>query len=106
MLWMLVNPLTAVLTQFTLIGYAGVYTLYLKRATPQNIVIGGAAGAAPPLLGWVAMTGEVHVHALILFAIIFIWTPPHFWALAIERSEEHKSETPSLMLLSYAAFWF
>ncbi|AXQ27688.1 protoheme IX farnesyltransferase [Solimonas sp. K1W22B-7] len=89
MLWFLVNPLTAVLTQFTLIGYAGVYTLYLKRATPQNIVIGGAAGAAPPVLGWVAVTGEVHPHALILFLIIFIWTPPHFWALAIERHKEY-----------------
>ena len=88
-LWFLVNPLTAVLTQFTLIGYAGVYTLYLKRATPQNIVIGGAAGAAPPVLGWVAVTGEVHPHALILFLIIFIWTPPHFWALAIERHKEY-----------------
>lgn len=97
MLWLLVNPLTAVLTQFTLIGYAGIYTLYLKRATPQNIVIGGAAGAAPPLLGWVAMTGEVHVHALILFAIIFIWTPPHFWALAIERRDEYaKVDIPML----------
>ncbi|WP_240954137.1 heme o synthase [Solimonas marina] len=97
MLWFLVNPLTAVLTQFTLIGYAGVYTLYLKRATPQNIVIGGAAGAAPPLLGWVAMTGEVHAHALILFAIIFIWTPPHFWALAIERRDEYaKVDIPML----------
>lgn len=88
-LWFLVNPLTAVLTQFTLIGYAGVYTLYLKRATPQNIVIGGAAGAAPPVLGWVAVTGEVHPHSLILFLIIFIWTPPHFWALAIERHKEY-----------------
>jgi len=88
-LWFLVNPLTAVLTQFTLIGYAGVYTLYLKRATPQNIVIGGAAGAAPPVLGWTAVTGEVHGHALILFLIIFVWTPPHFWALAIERHKEY-----------------
>jgi protoheme IX farnesyltransferase len=97
LLWWLVNPLTAVLTQFTLIGYAGIYTLYLKRATPQNIVIGGAAGAAPPLLGWVAMTGEVHAHALILFAIIFIWTPPHFWALAIERRDEYaKVDIPML----------
>jgi hypothetical protein len=78
MLWVFVNPLTAVLTQLTLIGYAGVYTMYLKRATPQNIVIGGAAGAAPPVLGWAAATGEVHAHALILFAIIFVWTPPHF----------------------------
>jgi protoheme IX farnesyltransferase len=89
LLWFLVNPLTAVLTQFTLIGYAGIYTLYLKRATPQNIVIGGAAGAAPPVLGWVAVTGEVHPHSLILFLIIFIWTPPHFWALAIERHKEY-----------------
>jgi len=96
-LWFLVNPLTAVLTQFTLIGYAGVYTLYLKRATPQNIVIGGAAGAAPPVLGWVAVTGEVHAHALILFAIIFIWTPPHFWALAIDRRDDYaKADIPML----------
>ena len=85
----LVNPLTAWLTLVTLIGYAGIYTVYLKRATPQNIVIGGAAGAAPPVLGWVAVTGEVHAHALILFLIIFIWTPPHFWALAIERHREY-----------------
>jgi protoheme IX farnesyltransferase len=88
-LWFLVNPLTAVLTQFTLIGYAGIYTLYLKRATPQNIVIGGAAGAAPPVLGWVAVTGEVHPYSLVLFLIIFVWTPPHFWALAIERHKEY-----------------
>lgn len=90
-LWFLVNPLTAVLTQFTLIGYAGIYTLYLKRATPQNIVIGGAAGAAPPVLGWVAVTGEVHPYSLVLFLIIFVWTPPHFWALAIERHKEYAS---------------
>lgn len=88
-LWFWVNPLTAVLTQFTLIGYAGVYTLFLKRATPQNIVIGGAAGAAPPVLGWAAVTGTIDPHALILFLIIFIWTPPHFWALAIERHKEY-----------------
>ena len=88
-LWFWVNPLTAVLTQFTLIGYAGIYTLYLKRATPQNIVIGGAAGAAPPVLGWVAMTGSVDPHSLLLFLIIFVWTPPHFWALAIERYKEY-----------------
>ncbi len=96
-LWFLVNPLTAVLTQFTLIGYAGIYTLYLKRATPQNIVIGGAAGAAPPVLGWVAVTGELHAHALVLFAIIFIWTPPHFWALAIDRRDDYaKADIPML----------
>jgi heme o synthase len=96
-LWFWVNPLTAWLTQFTLIGYAGIYTLYLKRATPQNIVIGGAAGAAPPVLGWTAVTGEIHGHALILFLIIFIWTPPHFWALAIERRDEYaKADIPML----------
>jgi len=96
-LWAFVNPLTAVLTQLTLIGYAGVYTMYLKRATPQNIVIGGAAGAAPPVLGWAAATGEVHAHALILFAIIFVWTPPHFWALAIDRRDEYaKADVPML----------
>ncbi len=88
-LWFLVNPLTAVLTQFTLVGYAGIYTLFLKRATPQNIVIGGAAGAAPPVLGWAAVTGTIDPHALILFLIIFVWTPPHFWALAIERRDEY-----------------
>ncbi|HEY0973616.1 MAG TPA: heme o synthase [Solimonas sp.] len=96
-LWFLVNPLTAVLTQLTLIGYAGIYTLYLKRATPQNIVIGGAAGAAPPVLGWAAVTGEIHAHALVLFAIIFIWTPPHFWALAIDRRDDYaKADIPML----------
>lgn len=89
LLWFAVNPLTAVLTQLALIGYAGVYTLFLKRATPQNIVIGGAAGAAPPVLGWAAVTGTVDPHALILFLLIFIWTPPHFWALAIERYKEY-----------------
>ncbi len=85
----LVNPLTAVLTFFSLIGYAVIYTVYLKRATPQNIVIGGAAGAAPPVLGWTAVTNEVTFAALLLFLIIFVWTPPHFWALAIARKEEY-----------------
>jgi len=85
----LVNPLTAWLTLATLIGYAGVYTLYLKRATPQNIVIGGAAGAAPPILGWTAVTGEIAPEPLLLFLIVFVWTPPHFWALAIERHREY-----------------
>ncbi len=84
-----VNSLTAVLTVASLIGYAFVYTMFLKRATPQNIVIGGLAGAAPPLLGWTAVTGEVHGHALLLVLIIFAWTPPHFWALAIHRREEY-----------------
>jgi len=84
-----VNVLTAVLTFLALIGYAVFYTMYLKRATPQNIVIGGAAGAAPPLLGWSAITNSVELGALLLFAIIFIWTPPHFWALAIHRQKEY-----------------
>jgi protoheme IX farnesyltransferase len=88
-LWFLVNPLTAVLTFLSLIGYAVVYTVFLKRATPQNIVIGGAAGAAPPLLGWAAITNEVTSSALLLFLIIFVWTPPHFWALAIARKDEY-----------------
>ncbi|MDG0992301.1 MAG: heme o synthase [Luminiphilus sp.] len=90
--WVLVvwvNVLTAVLTVASLIGYAFIYTMFLKRATPQNIVIGGLAGAAPPLLGWTAVTGEVHGHALLLVLIIFAWTPPHFWALAIHRREEY-----------------
>ncbi|HOP16850.1 MAG: protoheme IX farnesyltransferase [Chromatiaceae bacterium] len=90
MLWLLVNPLTALLTFLSLIGYAVVYTMYLKRATPQNIVIGGAAGAAPPVLGWAAVTGSVDPGALLLFLIIFTWTPPHFWALAIHRAEEYR----------------
>lgn len=88
-LWFLVNPLTAALTFTSLIGYAVIYTVFLKRATPQNIVIGGAAGAAPPILGWTAVTGEIHSNALLLFLIIFLWTPPHFWALAIARKEEY-----------------
>jgi protoheme IX farnesyltransferase len=86
-LW--VNALTAVLTFLSLIGYAVVYTVFLKRATPQNIVIGGIAGAAPPALGWAAVTGELHAHALLLVLIIFVWTPPHFWALAIFRREDY-----------------
>jgi protoheme IX farnesyltransferase len=88
-LYFLVNPLTAGLTFLSLMGYAFVYTMYLKRATPQNIVIGGAAGAAPPVLGWTAVTGQVDPHALLLFLIIFVWTPPHFWALALHRREEY-----------------
>jgi protoheme IX farnesyltransferase len=84
-----VNALTAVLTLLSLFGYAVVYTLYLKRATPQNIVIGGAFGATPPLLGWCAITNSIHPYALLLVLIIFVWTPPHFWALAIARREEY-----------------
>lgn len=84
-----INTLTAILTLLTLIGYAVIYTLFLKRATPQNIVIGGAAGAAPPMLGWTAVTGHLDPQALILVLIIFAWTPPHFWALAIHRHKEY-----------------
>lgn len=92
-----VNVLTAVLTFLSLIGYAVVYTVYLKRATPQNIVIGGAAGAMPPVLGWAAVTGEVPAGALLLFLIVFIWTPPHFWALAIHRRDDYaKVDIPML----------
>jgi heme o synthase len=84
-----VNLLTALLTFCSLIGYAIVYTMWLKRATPQNIVIGGAAGAAPPILGWAAVTNTIDPHALILFLIVFTWTPPHFWALAIARRDDY-----------------
>ena len=93
----LVNGLTAWLTLLSLIGYAVIYTMYLKHATPQNIVIGGAAGAAPPVLGWVAVTGTIDPNSLMLFLIIFTWTPPHFWALAIHRREEYaKVDVPML----------
>jgi heme o synthase len=97
LLYWLVNPLTAFLTLFGFIGYAFIYTLYLKRATPQNIVIGGLAGAIPPLLGWTAVTGEAHPYAWLLVLIIFVWTPPHFWALAIHRRDEYaKAGIPML----------
>lgn len=97
MLFVLVNPLTAWLTFASLLGYAVVYTLILKRATPQNIVIGGLAGAAPPLLGWTAVTGQFEGHGLLLVLIIFAWTPPHFWALAIHRKAEYaKADVPML----------
>lgn len=89
LLYLVVNPLTAWLTLLSLFGYAVVYTMFLKRATPQNIVIGGLAGAMPPLLGWTAVTGEIHSHALLLVMIIFAWTPPHFWALAIHRCDDY-----------------
>ena len=105
MLWFLVNPLTAILTFVSLIGYAVVYTAWLKRATPQNIVIGGAAGAAPPILGWTAVTNEVHAGALLLFLIVFVWTPPHFWALAIARKEEYaRVDIPMLPVTHGEAF--
>jgi protoheme IX farnesyltransferase len=102
---LLVNTLTAALTFASLIGYAVIYTVFLKRATPQNIVIGGAAGAAPPVLGWIAVTGELHAHALLLFLIIFTWTPPHFWALAIHRKDEYaKVDIPMLPVTHGVAF--
>jgi protoheme IX farnesyltransferase len=92
-----INPLTAALTFFSLIGYAGCYTLYLKHATPQNIVIGGLAGAIPPLLGWTAVTNAVSAEGLLLVLIIYVWTPPHFWALAIHRLEDYaKANVPML----------
>ncbi len=108
-----VNFLTAALTLLTVFGYTIVYTVYLKPRTPQNIVIGGAAGAAPPVLGWTAVTGSLSVDALILFLIIFLWTPPHFWALALYRCDEyakagipmlpvtHGSEFTRLSILAY-----
>ncbi|MGH8550885.1 MAG: heme o synthase [Methylococcales bacterium] len=100
-----VNPLCALLTFLSLIGYAVIYTVYLKHATPQNIVIGGAAGAAPPILGWCAVTGAVDPHALLLFLIIFVWTPPHFWALAVAKQHEYaKADIPMLPVTHGADF--
>ena len=98
LLFFFVNVLTAVLTFLSLIGYAVFYTMYLKHATPQNIVIGGAAGAAPPVLGWTSVAGSQGIeYALLLFLIVFIWTPPHFWALAIHRRDEYKkAQVPML----------
>jgi len=91
------NVLTAWLTLASLVGYAFIYTMFLKHATPQNIVIGGLAGATPPLLGWTAVTGEIHHNALLLVLIIFAWTPPHFWALAVHRKDEYaKAKIPML----------
>jgi protoheme IX farnesyltransferase len=99
------NRLCAVLTFLSLIGYAVVYSVFLKRSTPQNIVIGGAAGAAPPLLGWVAAAGEVEPGALLLFVIILLWTPPHFWALAIHRRDDYaRAEIPMLPVTHGIAF--
>ncbi len=97
-----VNTLTAVLTFASLIGYAVVYTVWLKHATPQNIVIGGAAGAAPPVLGWVAVTGHVDPYSLLLFLIIFTWTPPHFWALAIARRDDYAKAGIPMLPVAYS----
>jgi heme o synthase len=98
-----VNALTAVLTFCSLIGYAVIYTVWLKHATPQNIVIGGAAGAAPPVLGWTAVTGSVDPNALLLFLIIFTWTPPHFWALAIARRDEYAKAGIPMLPVAYSS---
>ena len=103
MLVLWVNPLTAILTFLSLIGYAIIYTVWLKRATPQNIVIGGAAGAAPPVLGWTAVTGSVDPNALILFLIIYVWTPPHFWALAIHRRRDYASVDIPMLPVTHGA---
>ncbi len=100
-----VNQLTAILTFASMVGYAVIYSMFLKRSTPQNIVLGGAAGAAPPVLGWTAVTGELHSEALLLFLIIFIWTPPHFWALAIKRVDDYsKAGVPMLPVTHGIAF--
>lgn len=102
---LLVNVLTAVLTLGSLVGYGFIYSMYLKRATPQNIVIGGAAGAAPPVLGWSAVSGSLDPHSLLLFCIIFAWTPPHFWALAIYRRRDYaKAHIPMLPVTHGADF--
>ena len=98
-----VNTLTAVLTFISLMGYAIIYTVYLKHMTPQNIVIGGAAGAAPPVLGWCAITGEIHPHALLLFLIIFVWTPPHFWALAVAKRKEYANAGIPMLPVTHGA---
>jgi protoheme IX farnesyltransferase len=105
MLILFVNVLTALLTFLSLVGYALIYTVFLKRATPQNIVIGGVAGAAPPLLGWTAVTGQLDYGGLLLLLIIFVWTPPHFWALAIYRVEEYRqAQIPMLPVTHGIAF--
>ncbi len=96
-----VNALTAILTFASMVGYAVIYSMFLKRTTPQNIVLGGAAGAAPPVLGWSAVTGEIHGEALLLFLIIFVWTPPHFWALAIKRVDDYAKAGVPMLPVTY-----
>ena len=100
-LFLYVNTLTMALTLASLIGYAFIYTVYLKRATPQNIVIGGLAGAAPPLLGWASVTNSIDPYALLLVLIIFVWTPPHFWALAIYRRDEYAKESIPMLPVTH-----
>ncbi len=104
-LYVYVNTLTMLLTIASLIGYAFIYTVYLKRATPQNIVIGGLAGAAPPLLGWSAVTNTIDPYALLLVLIIFVWTPPHFWALAIYRKEEYAKESIPMLPVTHGVMF-
>lgn len=98
-----VNTLTAVLTLLTLVGYSVIYTVILKPLTPQNIVIGGAAGAAPPVLGWTAITGEVTLDAMLLFLIVFTWTPPHFWALALYREKDYASANIPMLPVTHGS---
>ena len=102
-LYLYVNTLTMLLTLASLVGYAFIYTVYLKRATPQNIVIGGLAGAAPPLLGWSAVTNTIDPYALLLVLIIFVWTPPHFWALAIHRKDEYAKESIPMLPVTHGS---
>ncbi len=100
-----INPLTAWLTLGSLLGYAFVYTIFLKRVTPQNIVIGGLAGASPPLLGWTAVTGHIHGEGLILVLIIFAWTPPHFWALAIHKKDEYSKASIPMLPVTHGEYF-
>ena len=104
-LYLYVNTLTMILTLASLIGYAFIYTVYLKRATPQNIVIGGLAGAAPPLLGWAAVSNTIEPYALLLVLIIFVWTPPHFWALAIYRKDEYAKESIPMLPVTHGVIF-
>ena len=104
-LYLYVNILTMILTLASLIGYAFIYTVYLKRATPQNIVIGGLAGAAPPLLGWASVSNTIEPYALLLVLIIFVWTPPHFWALAIYRKDEYAKESIPMLPVTHGVIF-
>ena len=104
-LYLYVNTLTMILTLASLIGYAFIYTVYLKRATPQNIVIGGLAGAAPPLLGWASVSNTIEPYALLLVLIIFVWTPPHFWALAIYRKDEYAKESIPMLPVTHGVIF-
>ena len=104
-LYLYVNTLTMILTLASLIGYAFIYTVYLKRATPQNIVIGGLAGAAPPLLGWASVSNTIEPYALLLVLIIFVWTPPHFWALAIHRKDEYAKESIPMLPVTHGVIF-